>query len=145
MSFVRCCPFVFAGLLLGCRDPGPPLYAAAGIVTLKGMPLDGAVVRFIPQGKTIGQGGDAVTEADGKYEITARGGNHKGLPDGAYKVVISRRRRPDGSKEAPDVPDIESDARETVPEPYCNPRDTPLTATVTTDGKAIDFSLPIKK
>ena len=118
-------------LLLGCGGPsGPTLHPVAGHVTMDGTPLSGARVLFIPQGDTQGHGGDGVTGANGEYEITAARLNSKGLPAGTYKIVVTRQRMPDGSIPPPDVPPIESDAKETVPEPYSDFRNTPFTATV---------------
>jgi hypothetical protein len=131
--------------LLGCGNSEPPVVPVNGIVTLKDKPLEGAVVRFFPHGNTPGHGGEGVTGAHGKFEITAARTKSKGLPIGTYKIVITCLRRPDGSIPASGVPDIESDAREVVPEPYSSRRDTPLIATVDADGKTHDFHLPLKK
>lgn len=131
-------------LLVGC-DSGPPLYPVTGTVTLEGKAQEGAVVRFVPQGNTPGHGGHAVTDNAGKFEMLAAPNDRRGLPAGSYKVVISRMRRPDGSKPDPNVPPIESDASEKIPAPYSSLRDTPLTATVGAEPTVVDFSLPIKK
>lgn len=129
--------------LAGCGG-GPPLYPVSGTVTLHGKAQEGADVRFQPVGDTPGNGGMGITDEAGSFEIVAAN-KRKGLPAGTYKVVISRMRRPDGSKPDPKVPLIESDAKETIPEPYSSRRDTPLKATIGTEGTVVEFSLPIKK
>ncbi|MBM3992859.1 MAG: carboxypeptidase regulatory-like domain-containing protein [Planctomycetes bacterium] len=131
-------------VLLGC-DSGPPLHTVSGTVILKGKAIEGAVVRFMPEGATEGFGGQGVTDATGKYEVIAGNMNQrKGLPAGKYKVVITCLRRPDGSAPDPNVPPIESDAKEHIPEPYSNRRDTPLTATIGSEPATVDFTLPLK-
>ncbi|MBI1831695.1 MAG: hypothetical protein HYR84_09620 [Planctomycetes bacterium] len=113
---------------------------------MKGKTIEGAVVRFMPQGNTQGHGGHGITDAAGKYEVVAANTNQrKGLPAGTYKVVINCLRRPDGSAPDPNVPPIESDAKETIPEPYSSLRNTPLTATIGAEAATVDFPLPLKK
>jgi hypothetical protein len=132
-------------VLLGCGNSEPATVPVNGIVTLKDKPLEGAVVRFFPQGNTPGHGGEAITDAGGKFAITAAQTKSKGLPIGTYRIVITCLRRADGTVPASGVPEIDSDARELVPEPYSSRRDTPLSATVDAGGKTHDFHLPLKK
>ena len=131
----------FVGLLglcalAGCTT-GPALTSVSGVVTLDEKPLTGATVRFIPQDETLGHGGSGKTDQAGKYEIVAnRQNNRKGLLPGAYRVVISQM--------PPEAKPIESNVIETVPEPYCNPRESPLQAVVETTAKPFDFALKKK-
>lgn len=135
-------PVFLVVIALGCAQPGPPLTEVKGRATLDGKPLDGAVIRFNPLAETPGHGGIAVADGDGKFSAIAGGADKRpGLPAGKYKVLITRHRRPDGSAPRKDVPDIVSDAVETVPDPYSSSRDTPLTATIGTSSETIDFHL----
>lgn len=130
-------------LLVGCTGANEPvLYPVAGVVTLNDVPLDDARVLFMAQGDTLGHGGLGITDSAGKYEVIAgKTKNRKGLQAGTYRVVITRKRSPDGSPPPPNVPDIESDIQETVPAPYHNTRESTLIVTVDSSGKAFDFSL----
>lgn len=128
-------------LLAGCQQ-GPPAYpAVTGTVKWKGQPLQNAVVSFIPVEGSQGLPGDAVTDAEGNFNIkNVRGGN--GLPEGEYKVAVSRRLYP-GGKEAPPndtTPDIESTARESLPPHFSDPAQTSLKATVKA-GVPIELNL----
>jgi len=128
--------------LAGCGSPLPSLTPVTGAVTYDGKPLEDAFVVFLPQGDTKGHGGMGKTNAAGRYEVMAAKGNgRKGLPSGEYKVVISRRRLPDGSLPPPKVPPIESGARETVPERYTKVEETPLSATIGSHAQSVDLTL----
>lgn len=136
---------IVIGLIVigGCNQVSVPKhYPVAGVVKQGNKAIQGARVLFIPQGETQGNGGDGTTDASGSYQITAfHSGDQKGLPAGTYKVVITRMLQPDGTPLPPDVPPIESNASETIPEPYCNPRDTPLSTSVDATEKRYDFDL----
>src|SRR5437879_4035780 len=121
-------PAVLCLGLAGC--PSADQVPVTGTVTLDGAPLTHPVVTFRPPDpQTPGLGGSAETDKDGKYAIVGARGE-KGLPAGEYTVVISRRLRPDGSPADPNVPPIESDAHETLPEKYSDLKATTLRATV---------------
>jgi hypothetical protein len=95
---------------------------------------------FYPAQGTPGLGGGGSTGPDGKYTVTpARGSG--GLPPGAYVVVVSRPLRRDGTPPPPDVPPIESDARESLPAIYSSRQDTQLKATVAKGTPTYDFAL----
>jgi hypothetical protein len=129
---------------LGCGASSD--VAVTGTVTLDGQPLTNALVTFYPEGKTPGLGGNGRTGADGKYTLTP---NRKGqgLAPGEYRVVISRRLNPDGSVADPNVPPIESKARETLPPIYSQRESSKLKANVSKDQTVYDFPLesPSKK
>ena len=144
---MRCVQWAVVGLLpaalLGCGGDGDRV-RVTGTVTLNGDPLPHALVTFHPDGATGGLGGSGKTVADGRYTLTpAQGG--PGLLPGAYKVVISRPLRPDGSPPDPNRPPIESDARETLPPIYSDRTATTLTATVSKDAAVHDFALRTPK
>lgn len=54
--------------ILGCsRSHQPPLGLVSGTVTLDGVPLPNAIVRFTPTGP--GRTSEGITDADGHYEL----------------------------------------------------------------------------
>ena len=76
----------------GCRDSSaeslPPLVPVSGTVTWEGQPLVGAMVRFLPQEGTPGNGGSATTGLGGTYQLAASIRNQPGVPAGEYRVFI---------------------------------------------------------
>lgn len=127
-------------LIPGCKSSSTEL-EVTGTVSLDSKPLANAVVRFIPIEGTMGLGGFGTTDASGKFTIKSSRENEKGQAPGQYKVVISRRLRPDGSEPEPNKPPIESDARETLPAIYSSDSATTLTAAVSAEKKAFEFEL----
>lgn len=136
---------IVVGIGCGSEPTGPEKVPVTGTVSLNGESLPGAVITFIPTGKTPGLGGTARSDASGKFVLTsARGG--EGAPAGEYRVAVSRRLMPDGSPVPADdkTPPIESPAQESLPPIYSNPEMTQLTATVTPDGPPIQLALTAK-
>lgn len=119
--------------LAGCSSGGPALTPVSGTITLGGEPLPNAIVRYIPEGDTKGHGGTGKTGADGKYEIVANRDSRNGLLPGEYRVSVSLL--PAGAKP------IETGEKELVPEPFCNPRESPLRANVEATAKPFDFQI----
>lgn len=92
------------------------------------MPLSGATVFYYPTEGTEGQGGGAATDSEGKFVV--QGAQGPGLLEGNYRIVVSRRLNADGTPADPNVPPIESNARETLPVTYTQLDSTPLKAPV---------------
>lgn len=116
------------------------LKPVTGTVTRQGKALASALVRFIPVDSTTGVGGQAKTDAEGKYRIMyAQGG--KGLMPGKYKVVVSQMLMPDGSPGPENVSPIESPAREVLPAHYSQAQATRLVKEVSQEGGVIDLTL----
>jgi hypothetical protein len=128
--------------LAGCGESSgrPSLVPVSGTVSLDDKPLSGAVVTFIPAGSTPGGMVTARTGQDGQYTLKSRNGS--GAPPGEYRVVISKRKMPDGSDVPADdpTPPIQSPARETLPL-YSDQNNPTLGATVPPDGGTIHFPL----
>ena len=139
MPVLRClCVVVLAVGLSGCGDTSG-LVPVTGTVTLDDQPLANALVTFYPEGDTAGLGGFGMTGPDGKYTLTpTRPGS---LPPGEYVIVVSRRLRPDGSPPPPDVPPIESDARETLPRGYTDRATTDQRAKVSKETASYEIKL----
>lgn len=129
-------------MLAGCKSR-PEEYPVKGKVTLNGDPLPGAIVTFFPVGETKGQGGSALTDKEGNYQVSAPHG--EGLAPGKFQVTISRSLNPDGSPADPKLTPIESPARETLPAKYSSRDATKLEAEVSRERTAIDFALELKK
>ena len=140
---------ILAGLLgavLGCGSKSSAgLVPVSGNIAVDGQTAGNAVVTYIPQKDTTGNGGTGTTDSTGRYTVTTPQGK-TGLPPGQYKVTVSRRLNPDGSPPDPNTPPIESNARETLPVIYTDADKTQLTITIAADDKrSFDFDLKTKK
>jgi hypothetical protein len=73
-------------MLMGCGS-GPKPVKVSGVLTLKGAPVEGAMVQFVP---TAGSDRPALgtTLTDGTFELTTFE-NHDGAIPGEYKVVVT--------------------------------------------------------
>lgn len=146
-----CAVFTAASLALasaGCGDKGPAepvleLVPASGVVTLDGKPLAEAQVTFLFEGtppKGFVSSG-AKTGPDGKF--TVKTGSKPGTVVGAYKVIVSLLKSPDGSPVKIDVEsgmDLEQlqqagQVKESIAEQFNNPETTELHANVEKAGK----------
>jgi hypothetical protein len=85
------------GLLLGCNADSSSLgtVAVSGTVTLKGSPVEGAAVTFVPTG-TGGQSATGLTDSAGKYALTTLTSGDGAVP-GQYKVIVTKF---EGAKDA---------------------------------------------
>jgi hypothetical protein len=139
--------WVGALAVLGCGpDPNAPeLATVEGTVYLNDTPLAGANVTFTPTGGTRGVVSTGRTGPDGRYSLkTVRGKD--GASVGEHKVVISKRKMPDGSEPSgEEAGEVDSRTVEWLPEQYSSPEHTKLTRTVKADGGPIDFRLKSDK
>lgn len=124
----------------GCGGNSDGLVPALGSVTIDGQPCANAVVAFIPQAGTPGNGGTARTDPNGKFEIMTPQGK-KGLVAGKYKVTVSLQLNDDGTAPDPNTPPIESSAKERLPLKYTDREKTELSAIVETSSGAHAFAL----
>ena len=123
----------------GVRSDAPETFPVAGVVTLNGAPVEGALVQFHPTSADFtplaagatGVGGQANTAADGRYEIEATFDQGKttvrGLPAGAYKVTVLKM-------EAPAEASFSSPPKNVLDPRYASADTTPESITVTPDG-----------
>ncbi len=156
LSAVRKAPAAagMAALILGVAACGHvqksdvPLVPVNGEVTFEGAPLEEAMVRYIPEGSTLGQGGSGLTDDKGFFEISTPFGE-PGLTGGDYKVVVSKWVLPPGAVYDPAKGPIEQPGRELVGARYSNPSMTTLRAKVPPtpppSGKAIHHKFTVKK
>lgn len=121
---------------VGCNggNQGPALVPVRGTITLDGKPAGGVVVVFHPADGTKGQGGDAQTDLEGRYELKTRG-TQRGIAAGQYAVTCSLASGVDGAAAAPS---------QAPPRQYSDPQTTTLKATVPPEGAELDFPLKSK-
>jgi hypothetical protein len=136
------CGFLFVLLLTGCGSTQEQeRVIVTGSVQWQKKKLAGALVTFVPIGDTPGGGGSGRTDADGSFQLTdVRGA--PGIPAGEYKVWISLRLLPDGTREKEAKGAEDSQAREQLPEVYSSAERTTLSEKVSDDRKVIHFDLP---
>lgn len=129
----------------GTEGPQLELGPLSGTVALDGKPADGVSITFLPKDDTAGNGGWAVTDANGKFTAKQYSGE-EGLPKGTYTVQFSRLRMPDGGpipkgKDAADVGAVES-----LPPRLSNPNPefSPYVVTIPSTD-AVEFELSTKR
>lgn len=127
--------------LCGCGGTAGQGIQVTGKVTLDGKALSDVDVVFIPDAGTPGNGGAGRTNSEGVYTLQPRG--QGGIEPGAYRVVLSRLLRPDGTPLPADSPTdpMSSDAKESLPPRYSSLEETTLSATVSADSGPADFQL----
>ena len=126
--------------VVGCSPAPKPEVAVTGKVTLKGKPVTGATVQFVPQNDE-GVLAAGRTDAEGTYKLHPFKGG-LGLTPGSYKVVISRMVGADGKETPEGVSPILTGGKESLPKFYSDPNETFLTAVVPpTTPATVDFPL----
>lgn len=141
------CPFLGCGASV--KEPNwPAVVPVSGSVTMDQNPLGQAIVLYIPDGSTVGQGGSGMTDDSGKYKVSSRNAKGEmvdGIIPGKYRVAISRMVKPDGSVWTPDPENKEGPAsvgaREELPLEYSDPRSSIWLVDVITGGPPQDFPL----
>lgn len=130
----------------GCgRSGASGTVPVAGTIMIDGQPAGYASVRFHPVENTLGNGGSAIADANGRYSIITPK-QTKGLPPGKYKITISRRLNKDGSPADPKIPPADSPATESLPKKFSDRDLTTLRITLNEEDKtSVDFSLKTPK
>ncbi len=130
-------------LIVGC-DNGPKLIEAGGIVTYNSKPVPDADVIFVPD-----EGGPPVigrSDTEGKFVLTTDG--KPGAFAGKYKIGVTamRQKRPVSEKEALTMTDaqIAANHESLIPKKYNHQISSGLSAAVTDDPKANQFTLDLK-
>jgi len=144
---------LFCCAATGCGDSvvvpnWPDVVPCTGSVTMGGKPLTQAMVLFIPDVSTQGQGGSAQTDDSGKYTVSSRNSKGETIPGiipGKYRVSFSRMVKPDGSVWVPDPTSSAGPAtfgaREELPLKYSDPANSIQIAEVKAGGAPVDFDL----
>jgi hypothetical protein len=140
---------LFVGMACGCGDSSAPV-KVKGTVTVDSLPVEGAVVTFVPDG-TRGRDATGRTRADGSFELSTFGKND-GVVPGTYKVLVEYHEPPEMTPEAKSPAAAMQAVRQAsnqeskrppryrIPAQYGDRGKTPLRQTVPPDGK-IAFEL----
>ena len=134
-----------AAAAAGCGDSGPtvPLHPTTGQVLLRGRPLEGVQVAFLPLSAGGGLASPAAvakTDQDGKFHlVTAAGADGRaldGAPAGEYAVALA----PPGRSDSRDF--LNKDAAKTASNPignrYADAKTSGLKATIKPGPNALD-------
>jgi hypothetical protein len=128
-----------AGLLLllaGCGGSGnPPTAKVTGTVTLKGAPVDGALVTFNPE---RGRPASGVTDVSGKFTLSTFI-KDDGAVLGKHKVTIAESNR----DKPPPMPGFGEPLPSRFPAKYGKAESSPLSENVE-KGQKNDFTFDIK-
>jgi hypothetical protein len=82
--------FLLAALAAGCsRSTRPPTYPVSGTVTMKGQPLEGATVVFVPSAGAAHEPATGITDAAGKFKLSTFIADD-GAQDGDYRIKVSK-------------------------------------------------------
>jgi hypothetical protein len=126
-------------LVIGCGGSGGGRVPAVGIVTLDGAPLADVYVTFRPDDGEPGNGGFAVTDSDGRFEIYYPD-TGKGLVPARYKVTVTPPPRAPGDG-PPAASPLSANKKAGYPSVYSSPENTPLRVTVADDGEPLKVEL----
>lgn len=136
-----------ATICTGCGSaasagPKPESFVSVkGAVTMDNKPLDGAMVIFFPQDAKMADGANAITDANGNFELTTGGAT--GAVPGNYRVLVSRLVDPSGRPviATPDTPPANVGAIESLPSRYSDYSQSVLKSKVAQQGGTFDFKL----
>lgn len=131
------------GGAIGCdREPQVNVVPAKGVVTLDGAPASGVALTFLPGEGVDGPRGNAMTDAEGRFEAKVSA-DAVGLVPGSYRVLFSKIVMPDGSPIPPDVMATDVGAENVLHPAYRDPGTTPVGATIPAGG-AEDLTFEIQ-
>ena len=112
---------VAVGLVVGCGRSSGGRVPAAGTVTLDGAPLADVYVTFRPDDGEPGNGGFAVTDSEGRFEIYYPD-TGKGLVPARYKVTITPPPRAPGDG-PPAASPLNANKKANYPSVYSSPEE----------------------
>ena len=132
--------FTTAALVIGCRGSDdkwiadrPKVAPAEGVVTFKGMPVEGATIVFAPASGTNAASG--LTGSGGRFSLSAFPPDAGTVP-GKYKVSITKREQPAPPAAAShDELTTETPPKNLLPDRYGEPETSGLTADIPAEGK----------
>lgn len=113
-------------LVSGCGDSRPPTFVVTGVVTYRGMPVDGALVMFVPMG---GRPASGQTDVKGRFTLLSFAPGD-GAVAGEHTVCIAKTAPSPIDKNNSPYPQTVM----LLPECYATPMQSPLKATVTAQG-----------
>ncbi len=135
---------VLLGLALGslavcsCSKPaGPVTYRVTGTVTMKGAPVEGAMVVFLPASEDeSARASQAISDSEGRFAMRTHLGkdNYKdGMPPGNYGVTVTKLET---------VPDMRRRPKNLLPRKYSSVQTSHLEAAVQpSDDNDFQFAL----
>lgn len=127
----------------GCGGDGLERAPITGIVTVEGTPLASALVQFLPQPGTPGEGALGSSNAEGRFEVISSRDEDDGIPPGEYVVRVSRLMDADGSTIPVEAPQADfPDAVESVPAPYST-INSPIKIQITAEGGEVKVEIPV--
>lgn len=127
----------------GCGGDGLERAPITGIVTVEGVPLSSALVQFLPQPGTPGEGALGSSNAEGRFEVISSRDDDDGIPPGEYVVRVSRLMDADGSAIPVEAPQADyPDAVESVPAPYST-IESPIKIQITAEGGEVKVEIPV--
>jgi hypothetical protein len=138
---------LFVPFLIGCGNGKIRTEPVVGVVTLDGVPLDGAEVNFSPKPSGTGLPAYAITDENGMYKLQTLNGNPgAGTLPGEYIVTISKNKFvPTGRKILEMSSMIEEKKSVSIlPEIYRNVEKTPFSVTVVRGKNHFDFDIKSK-
>jgi hypothetical protein len=139
----RLCFLLLAAVacIVGCIGDMGGRVPVVGHVTIDGAPLAEVYVTFRPDGGEPGNGGFAVTDSDGRFEIYYPD-TGEGLVPARYKVTITQPPQLDSAPARPVVNPAKMVAGSAnFPAIYSSPENTPLRVLVTTEGSPVKVEL----
>jgi hypothetical protein len=141
-----CLTFATSGCSSGTvAAPPEDLVSVNGSVRIAGQPTGGIRITFTPKGATGGNGGFALTDESGHFEVIHTRTNQPGMTAGEYVATFSKFLLPDGSALPPNTSPFAGGAKESIPAKWSEPAKAGSHNTVTVaDGKPVDFAIPKK-
>ena len=133
--------------LIGCGGGGTNLSGLApcsGTVMLKGTPVEGASIVFIP--KSGQRAAAATTDAQGRFTVTTLN-PQDGIAPGEYVVTVSKKEfygpeLPPQKDEFGEMYNPQRPQKNTLPDQYASAERTPLTVTIPSGGnKNLEINL----
>lgn len=129
------------GTLAEPRDR-PKRVSAIGVVSYKGVPVEGAIVVFTPEGEGVGALGR--TDAKGQFSLTTFLPDDGAVP-GSYHVSVRKVEidapPPQATEDAVAPPTVE---RSVLPDKYADPQLSGLKGTVA-DGTTNEFTFDLQE
>lgn len=133
----------------GSQAPTPPanLVPVSGTITLGGQPTGRVAINLVPTGTTKGQGGLAISDDAGKFQVI-HPTQKAGVEPGEYRVVFSLYMQPNGEPLPPNTSPTTTMSVQAIPAPWSDPGSTSIAQalSVPAAGKSdIAFELPAPK
>ncbi len=132
--------------LVGCGGASKntlEVYPVSGAVTVDGEALPNVSVTFFPEKSTKGNGGFGATDESGNFTLKDRD-QRDGIAEGTYRVLFTRLVKRDGTPIGNDQMAADVEAKNSLPEKYNDPGQSPVTATIAKSNKPFKFELKTK-